>query len=55
MTISIAALCPESGQLGIAISSSSIAVGRTLSVAAGRGWRGIQPEHYAAIAGAAYS
>ncbi|WP_373239451.1 DUF1028 domain-containing protein [Kluyvera ascorbata] len=27
MTISIAALCPESGQLGIAISSSSIAVG----------------------------
>ncbi|WP_372881764.1 DUF1028 domain-containing protein [Psychromonas sp.] len=27
MTISIAAYCPESGQLGIAISSSSIAVG----------------------------
>lgn len=27
MTISISALCPESGQLGIAISSSSIAVG----------------------------
>ena len=27
MTLSISALCPESGQLGIAISSSSIAVG----------------------------
>lgn len=27
MTLSITALCPESGQLGIAISSSSIAVG----------------------------
>ena len=53
MTLSISARCPESGQLGIAISSSSMAVGIALSVAAARRRRGRQSEHNPAVAGAA--
>lgn len=45
MTLSISALCPESGQLGIAIASSSIAVG-ALPLAACWGGRGGESEYY---------
>ncbi len=52
MTLSISARCPESGQLGIAISSSSIAVGSRCPAIARRR-RGRQSEHNPAVAGAA--
>ncbi|VTM89133.1 Family of uncharacterised function (DUF1028) [Raoultella ornithinolytica] len=53
MTFSIAAYCPESGQFGIALSSSSIAVGaRCPWLQAGVGG-GIQSEHHVTGAGSA--
>ncbi len=55
MTFSIAARCPESGQFGIAISSSSIAVGARCPWLQAGGRSGIESEHYLTGAGATHS
>lgn len=54
MTLSIIGRCSKTGQMGIAISSSSIAVG-ALPPAAQQSRGGIDPKHHLTGAGAAHS